>query len=53
MRAAKAQTSLHVCGKSSEPYGAVTYQRIKVTDAKRTEKVQKMFIQCWKSSQWQ
>ena len=33
--------------------GAVTYNRIKVMDAERTEKkMQKMFIQWWKSSRW-
>ena len=37
---------------SAIPYGVTVTQRIKVTDAERTEKLQKMFIQLWKLSQW-
>ena len=32
--------------------GAVTYHRIALTDAERTEKMQKMFIRWRKSSRW-
>ena len=33
--------------KITKLYGAVTYKRIKVTDAERTENLQKMFILAW------
>ena len=37
---------------SCHPKGAVTYHRIALTDAERTEKMQKMFIRWRKSSRW-